>query len=312
MNTLDINKITYYDKKFSVIIPHRNSLHFLPKLFSTIPNSEDIEILLVDNSPIPISKSDLNIDKEYTLLYSSPERGAGGARNVGLDNAHGKWIIFIDADDYLTNNAFDTFFSQYNSDSEIIYFCMDGVYIDTGEQSNRGEHYTQLTRGYINGTVSELSIRLDFPSPCSKMISHDLINRHHIRFDEVVASNDVFFSLLTGFYAKKISAIDKITYIATVSRGTLTRRRDYCVLKSRYEVRLRRNKFLKEHNLNSYQTSIMHPLFLISKISIKYLIECLYLLFIYRQNPFIGCRNWLRTLKNNKQMDRKESKYITK
>ena len=94
-----------YTKDFSIIIPHRDSVQYLPKLFSSIPDSDGIEIIIVDNSPEPISKDSIGVDREFQLLYSSPSRGAGGARNVGVENAHGKWLLFLDADDYFAEGA---------------------------------------------------------------------------------------------------------------------------------------------------------------------------------------------------------------
>ena len=212
------------DIDFTVIIPHRDTLHFLPKLFHSLPESDRIEILLIDNSFVPIKREDVDTDKKFKLLYSSPERGAGGARNEGLEHAHGKWLIFVDADDYLPEDAFEIFYNNFNSDADVIYFGMDGIYADTGERSDRGDQYTQLVKDYLSGKKSEMDLRLGFASPCSKMVRRELVDRHQIRFDEVVASNDVYFSLLTGYYATKIDAVDKITYIATVSRGSLTKR----------------------------------------------------------------------------------------
>lgn len=297
---------------FSVIIPHRNSLEFLPKLFSTIPNDRRLEIILIDNSPIPITKEDVAIDREYTLLRSEPDRGAGGARNVGIENAKGKWLIFADADDFFSENAFDLFFSKSDSDAEIIYTCMGGVYANTGEPSNRGDQFTEKVRGYLNGTLSELDLRTGFASPCCKMISSALVERHSIRYDEVVAHNDNYFSLLSGFYAKKIEAIDYITYIATVSRGSLTRRRDYPVVYSRFWVTLKRNKFLKEHHMADRQGSVM--VYLYQALRFGPIVVCKMLLeaFRWRQNIFVGWRRWIRTFANLRKQEKSESKYIVK
>lgn len=297
---------------FSIIIPHRDSLHFLPKLFHSLPESDRIEILLIDNSFIPIKREDVDTDKNFELLYSSPERGAGGARNEGLEHAHGKWLIFIDADDYLPDNTFEIFYNHFNSDAELIYFGMNGIYVDTGGYSERGDQYTKLVRGYLSGKISEMEIRLGFASPCSKMVRRELIDRHHIRFDEVVASNDVYFSLLTGFYAKKIDAVDKITYIATVSRGSLTKRRDLKVLQSRFEVNLRRNKFLKEHNLSQYQGSVMFFLYHARYYGFKRFLTFVKLLVHYRQNPFIGIKRWFKTYLSYINKSKKDNKYFTK
>ena len=100
---------------FSVIIPHRDSVKTLKRLFDTIPCNPDIEIVLVDNSDFPITKEDVNINRDYKLCWADPKRFAGGARNVGIENAHGKWLVFADADDYFTPNAFDDFYKFANS-----------------------------------------------------------------------------------------------------------------------------------------------------------------------------------------------------
>jgi len=301
-----------YSFDFSIIIPHRNSLHFLPKLFSTLPKSDKIEILLIDNSDVPIKKADLETDRVFELLYSSPERGAGGARNEGIDHAQGKWLIFVDADDFLPDDALETFYKYVNSDAEVIYFGMDGIYADTGERSDRGDGYTQLVKDYLSGRKSEMDLRLGFASPCSKMVRRELVDRNQIRFDEVVASNDVYFSLLTGYYAKKIDAVDKITYIATVSRGSLTKRLDLLVIQSRFEVNLRRNRFLKEHNLSQYQASVMFFLFNARHYGYKSVITFLKMLVQYKQNPFIGANRWFKTYLSYRNKSKKDSKYFTK
>jgi len=211
---------------FSIIIPQRNSLSTLSKLFSSIPDSANIEIILVDNSPIPIKKEDVGINRDYTLLWSPPDRYAGGARNIGIEKAKGRWLIFADADDYFSDTAFCTFNRYKDSDAELICFSCDGIYTDTGEHSDRGDRYTNLVQGYLKGQRSEMQLRLCFPVPWAKMVSKKLVDRMKIRYDEVVASNDEFFSLLSGYYAKKIEAVDEVVYVVTVSKGSLTRRMD--------------------------------------------------------------------------------------
>ena len=94
-----------YSTLFSLIIPQRNALTTLPRLFNSVPEREDVEIILVDNSPEPITKEQVGIDRNYQLLWSSPTRFAGGARNEGIDHAKGEWLIFSDADDYFALGA---------------------------------------------------------------------------------------------------------------------------------------------------------------------------------------------------------------
>ena len=301
-----------YSIVFSIIIPHRNSVNTLPRLLNSIPDRNDLEIIVIDNSPMPLKREQIVTNRTIKLYYSEPNKGAGGARNVGVESAKGKWFIFADADDYFSENAFDLFFSKADSDAEIIYTCMGGVYSDTGEPSNRGDGFTKKVRGYLNGSLSEIDLRIGFPSPCCKMVSSALVERHSIRYDEVVASNDVYFSLLSGYYAKKIEAFDSITYIATVSRGSLTRRRDYPVVHSRFLVALKRNKFLKEHNMSDKQGSVM--VYLYQSLPFGPIVVCKMLLEILRwkQNIFIGWRRWFTSFRSLRDLNKAEAKYIIK
>lgn len=304
-----------YTKDFSIIIPHRNSLRFLPKLFLSIPESDHIEVILVDNSPEPITVKkvrEAGVARDFTLLFSDPSRGAGGARNEGLMHASGKWLLFLDADDYFAKGAFDAFYKHYNSMAEIIYFCMGGVYEDTGERSNRGDNYTNLVLDYKANKIDEMQLRLGYSSPCAKMVSHDLVKRHNILYDEVLASNDTYFSMLTGYYAKTIEADSTEVYIATVSRGSLTRRRDFAVVLSRYQVALRYNKFLKEHKLGDRQKSVAIFFYNARTYGVKALFKMLWLAMKYRQNLFIGANHWTSSLSNTLKLNKKEEKYISK
>lgn len=86
---------------YSIVIPHRNTPDLLQRLIDSIPMREDIEIIVVDDNSdkdkkAAISRSDVRtiyIDKEHS-------RGAGRARNVGMDAAKGKWLLFADADEH--------------------------------------------------------------------------------------------------------------------------------------------------------------------------------------------------------------------
>lgn len=297
---------------FSVIIPHRDSVKTLKRLFDTIPSNPDIEIVLVDNSDIPITKEDINVNRDYQLCWVDPKRYAGGARNVGIENAHGKWLVFADADDYFTPNAFDDFYKFVNSDVDIVYFGMDGIYIETGERSSRGDIFTQLVKKYLAGDIDEMTLRTSFPSPCSKMVRHELVTKHSIRYDEVCANNDDYFALLAGYYANKITACDSLVYVYVASTGSIMHRRSKEVMQTRFEVILRCNQFKKNHGLGNYQGSVMYLLSESRHYGIKAIWEFLTLLVKYKQNPFIGINNWIKTAKRIRTLEKKDAKYIVK
>lgn len=298
--------------KYSIIIPQKDSLKTLSRLFDSIPNDDGIEIIVCDNSDIPIKKENIGISREYKLVHADANRFAGGARNEGLKVATGEWLIFADADDFFTSDAFDFFDKYVDTDNDLVYFKMGGIYEDTMEPSDRGKRYCEIIDAFQKGEVSERVLRLSFDTPTCKMVRRSLVNGQFIKFDEVIAGNDCFFSMLVGYYAKKFAADNGVVYIATTGRGSLTRRRNIKVTESRYLVRLRRNKFLKEHGMPDLQSSVMVHIVDAAHYSLKDLVRFLKNAILFRQNIFYGYKNWINTFNYIRKRNKKEKELITK
>lgn len=296
---------------FSIIIPHYNSLDSLPRLLNSIPVRDDIEVIVVDNSVNKISVSNVNCSRPFKLLYSPNSRFAGGARNVGLDAAQGEWLIFADADDFFTPEAFDTFSSYVHSDNDLIYFKVKSVYDDTLSPSDRDKMWNKVIDDYNNGVSDEISTRLSYVVPWGKMIRRGQVLSNNIRFDEVVAANDVMFSTKLGLTAKNFTVSNKSVYVVTTRAGSLANRRDFEVVKSRYLVAIRRNIYLREHGYRNKQGSIMIYLYSALNFGIRPFLNFCWLALKNKQNPFIGYKNWLGTLKNNRKESKVNKKYIT-
>ena len=145
-----------------------------------------------------------------------------------------------------------------------------------------------MVKNFLSDKNTEMKLRLNYSVPWGKMISRNLIIRHIIKFDEVLSANDTYFSLLSGFYATNIDADKDIVYYVTVTKGSLTRRRDIDVILSRYQVTLRYNKFVKEHELSLFQQSVMIYFYQAKSFGLKTLFFMLKLAIRYKQNIFIG------------------------
>lgn len=94
-------------KKVSVIVPVYNAERYLNQCISSIANQtlSDIEIIAINDGSTDDS---LNVLDELSIkykgklkIYSKENGGAGSARNIGIENACGEFIKFVDADDYL-------------------------------------------------------------------------------------------------------------------------------------------------------------------------------------------------------------------
>lgn len=297
---------------FTVIIPHFNCLELLLRDVASIPDRSDIEVLVIDNSTDPIDKNLFEKKRNNVqILYSSQKRGAGGARNIGLENAHGKWLLFSDADDFFTDKAFDTFFDFSDSEYDLIFFNMTSCYSDTLLPADRNSNYSPLIDNYILGfSEAEESLRYGTPGPVCKMIKRELVEEKDIRFDEVCSNNDDMFSLKAGYYANNISASNKTVYCATVRKGSIVNTMSPMIIETRLKVILEINKFLREHKLGQHQSSVMFLIYQSSKYGCKYVLQFCWMSILSGMNIFIGFSRWFKSYKKVREHEKEIKDYI--
>ena len=100
--------------KYSIIIPVYNAEKFLKEcLFSVLSSDRsDIEIIAIDDgstdNSLQILKSIQSLDHRL-MIFSQKNAGVSAARNKGLLEATGEWILFLDSDDYFTTEPFNYF-----------------------------------------------------------------------------------------------------------------------------------------------------------------------------------------------------------
>ena len=285
---------------YSVIIPHYNSLDVLPRAIDSIPERDDIEILVVDNSSTPINSKLFPSRKNVHIYYSRNGQGAGAARNIGLLHAKGRWLLFLDADDFFMENAFLSFDKYINYNSDIIFFKEISCMSDTLELSNRHLSYNTLVDSFLSakGKKEEDDLRYRWGSPWGKMIRSELVQQHTIKFDETMASNDVMFSFFTGFYAQEIEASTDVTYCITTHEGSLTSTPSMNNLVSRVIVFARYNRYISQYRLPAcYKKSVMIYIYTAYKEhGIRQAISLFFLSLRHGNNPFIGATRWGRTV----------------
>ena len=187
---------------YSVIVPwHRND-ELLQKALKSVPDRPDVELLPVE-------------DKE--------RRGAGYARNQALAKAQGRWLLFLDSDDYFTPDAFDILDRHADDDAEVVYFKRRAVMLETGEPSRRTADKNNMLEAYSSRPAElEFFCRYCCPEPTDKMVRRELGEREGIRFDETLCANDYMFSLLCGRYARKVAYDPSSYYVVTESEGSIS------------------------------------------------------------------------------------------
>lgn len=225
---------------YTIIIPHRNTPDLLVRCLVSIPVREDVQVVVVDdNSP----DADTYLERYPELsrpclefIRTTEGKGAGYARNVGLDHAKGKWLVFADADDFFITEFKDILDEYVDYPEDILYFKKESVFsTDISRKSTRDEWLNQLIDGCLQ-TGDERYLRYTHCVPYCKFFKREFIEKNQIKFDEIRFSNDVIFSITAGCKASKIRCIDRTLYYCTEREGSLTS--NFCEKPGEFETRM--------------------------------------------------------------------------
>lgn len=236
---------------FSVIIPHYNSVSCLDKLLDTIPVNEKIQLIVVDDK----SDEDVRLVESKVLsrggvfVHNTTDRkGAGTCRNLGLQEAVGKWLVFADADDFFLDHAFEIMYRYAESDADIIYFVPTSVYRGTDKIAGRHRELAKMINDFHENPCheNELRLRYGYKSPCSKLVKRNLAFENNITFDEVPAANDAMFSIRCAYHAGRIEVCKDTIYCITYAEGTLETAHNEKNLWARAEIFNDMYRFLQE------------------------------------------------------------------
>ena len=217
----------------TIIVPHYNSPEKLERLLKTIPSNKQLQTIVVDDLSTKGVELYQQIQKKYEnhieFYKNEPsQKSAGGARNIGLRHAKGKWVLFADADDWFLPDFYSVIEPYFASDADMVFFSCTSVIEGTNELSDRHldkrEHVCKYAMQPTRET--ELWLRYKYYGPISRLIRKEMLEKYQIDFDVVQYSNDLMFSTKCGYYARKIIACPQEIYCITKGEGTLTNNDD--------------------------------------------------------------------------------------
>lgn len=212
----------------SIIIPHFNSPKLLEKLITTIPEKEDIQVIVVDDNSTKELEEYNTVVRNYSYRIefyknNSGVQSAGACRNIGLDYAKGIWVMFADADDYFLPQMYESVSKYFKTDYEMVIFCPTSVFIDTGEVADRHiMHEIRIKQYLSNPTYENLLNVKRMKGPWTKIIRKSIISDNNIRFSDTLHHNDMYFVFVVGYYCKKTTVSGDTIYCITRNRGSLT------------------------------------------------------------------------------------------
>ena len=126
------------NKLVSIIVPVYNVKKYLSDCVDSIikQSYSNIEILLIDDKSTDGSSElcDLisKLDNRIIVVHKEINEGLGFARNTGLDNASGDYIVFVDSDDYIENNMIEVLMNNLSGNQVDTVFCGFNKVLESG------------------------------------------------------------------------------------------------------------------------------------------------------------------------------------
>lgn len=200
--------------KLSIIIPVYNAEKYLEQCLTSIYNeyNDAIEVILIDDGSTDGSSRIYNNFRDKNLkIYKNTNHGVSYSRNYALTKAKGKYIMFIDADDYLKEKWFDKIHSYLDSQKDLIIFSKN-----TPIEMNR---VTLLQ--YIIGNNSN---HVCIAGPYSKLYRKQFLIDNNITFNEkIINGEDMLFNTKCCLTASEYEICNTSIYMYRINYGSATK-----------------------------------------------------------------------------------------
>lgn len=204
-------------QKTSVIVPVYNSSEYITRCIDSVIGQKyaDIEVVIIDDGSHDDSLAvckDIASKDSRVKVFSQPNSGASSARNRGLDIASGKYVIFVDSDDWIEPDMIDGMMNVFRDNPEV-QIVQTRVPADMKNQvGNQFLCCNEAIRCLLEGS---------WWGPYCKLIRRDLIG--DTRFPEKTISEDYLFNYLLFNKANYIQYLDTCYYHRTDRPDSLSK-----------------------------------------------------------------------------------------
>ena len=203
----------------SVIIPAYNVEKTIKRCLESVfeQKNVDYEVIVVDDGSTDKTSEILkNTSMANCRVLRTKNNGAASARNVGIDNAKGDYICFVDADDIVSPHYLEQMLMLL-LDNEADIVC-------TRYERNKEKDFERLTDkvAVVSGDTAVrnlLQMSID-NGPVAKLFSKKVIGR--IRMPDVMVAEDLYFNYLVMKGANRVVLNDSVLYSYVRSSGSLS------------------------------------------------------------------------------------------
>ena len=198
----------------SIIIPMYNAEKYIDRCIKSIlvQTYNNIEIVVIDDGSTDESLQKIKMISDKRIkIYSQTNAGVSAARNLGIANAMGDYLLFVDADDYIDKSMVEDLVSKIDTDSTLV-FC------NNYEIWKKRIDKRVLFNGVDDCKLKKEDVLREIASGkaglvCSKLVNSKVIKENNIKFDEkIVIGEDQIFFLEVAEHTKIFKYVNKYLY----------------------------------------------------------------------------------------------------
>ena len=213
--------------KVSVIVPVYNLSQYIGSTLDSIINQDfkSFEVIVIDDGSTDNSLEIINekLSKSqisYNIIHQD-NSGVSSARNRGLDEVQGEYVVFVDGDDYITGNHLS---ELYNGESD---FSLIQLVKKEGEKLSAPHHYSRTSISCDDFIKMELNMAIPF-NFCQLMYKTSIIKDNNLQFNtDAVYGEDTEFALKALAFGGEIAISNEITYYYIQRQNSAIRTTDF-------------------------------------------------------------------------------------
>jgi len=219
----------------SIIVPVYNSSKYLHECLDSIVNQtfKDIEVICVNDGS---TDNSLDILNEYALkderlrVISKDNSGSGSvatARNMGFDYSNGKYVQWLDSDDFFELDMIRTLVEKAEQTNADIVVCGAKCYDDTKKQFNNS--FASISQGVALAPCNqpfsykdciEYIFQIGNLYIWNKLFKKKLIESNNLRFERLPLCEDLYVVNMAIITAERIATVDKDLYYYRINTGS--------------------------------------------------------------------------------------------
>ncbi len=248
------------EKEFilSIIIPMYNVENYISKTINSllVQKVNNMEIIIVDDGSTDNSLQvllNMISDTEIPIhIYKQANQGQAAARNYGLEKANGKYIAFVDSDDFVAENMYEILIQEAEkNDLDIIQCSYLNWYGD--EEEEKKKNFKHRFKYKIDEVVDGKKYFEYQPSlsPCDKLFKKSFLDDMNFKFEVGRYGEDALEISKCFYFAKRIKFIDEVLYY--YRRNSYNSTRNSVDIKK--SIKLGVDKIFISYELNKFRKS---------------------------------------------------------